>query len=61
MGKMINWSMKDTNGCVQRGQMFLSQLPKILLSFENSAAETLREPEPTTYFMRLKFTIQQTN
>ena len=42
MGKMINWSMKDTNGCVQRGQMFLSQLPKILLSFENSAAETLR-------------------
>ena len=42
MGKRMNWSMKDTNGCVQRGQMFLSQLPKILLSFENSAAETLR-------------------
>ncbi|WP_308783250.1 hypothetical protein [Blautia caecimuris] len=42
MGKMINWSMKDTNGCVQRGQIPLSQLPKILLSFENSAAETLR-------------------
>lgn len=42
MEKMINWSMKDTNGCVQRGQMPLSQLPKILLSFENSAAETLR-------------------
>lgn len=42
MGKMINWSMKDTNGCVQRGQMPLCQLPGILRDFENSAAETLR-------------------
>lgn len=42
MGKMINWSMKDTNGCIQRGQIPLSQLPKTLLSFKNSAAETLR-------------------
>lgn len=42
MGKMIRWSMKDPAGCIQRGQMSLSQLPGILLSFENSAAETLR-------------------
>lgn len=38
----IRWSMKDSTGCVQRGKMPLSQLPKILLDFENSAAETLR-------------------
>lgn len=42
MGKTIRWSMKDLAGCVQRGQMPLSQLPGILLDFENSAAETLR-------------------
>ena len=42
VGKMIRWSMKDPAGCIQRGQMSLSQLPGILLSFENSAAETLR-------------------
>lgn len=42
MGKTIRWSMKDPAGCVQRGQMPLSQLPGILRDFENSAAETLR-------------------
>lgn len=42
MGKTIRWSMKDLAGCVQRGQMPLSQLPGILRDFENSAAETLR-------------------
>lgn len=42
MGKLIRWSMKDPAGCIQRGQMSLSQLPGILLSFENSAVETLR-------------------
>lgn len=40
--KDIKWSMKDSTGCVQRGKLPLSQLPGILLSFENSAAETLR-------------------
>lgn len=25
MGKMIRWSMKDPAGCIQRGQMSLSQ------------------------------------
>lgn len=42
---VIRWSMKDTTGCVRRGKLPLSQLPRVLLDFEKDAAEVLRKTD----------------
>ena len=42
MGRTISWSMRDTVGCIRRGRMPLSQLPKVLQGFERDAAERLK-------------------
>lgn len=59
MGKTIRWSMKDPAGCVQRGQMPLSQLPGILRDFENSAAETLRRTGADHVLYAVKMVIER--
>lgn len=43
MGRTISWSIRDTVGCIRRGQMPLSQIPKVLQSFEKDAAKEMKK------------------
>lgn len=40
---MVTWTMRDTTGCIQRGEMPVSQIQKELLWFEREAAKKMKE------------------
>lgn len=42
MGRMISWSIRDTAGCRQRGQMQISSLPAVMRKFEREAVEKMK-------------------
>lgn len=38
---MVKWSLMDTTGCKQRGEIELAQIPSTLLWFEREAAKIM--------------------
>lgn len=42
MGKMVACSYRDTTGCILRRNERLADIPKLLISFEKSAAEMMK-------------------
>lgn len=42
---MVTWSMRDTTGCIQRGNIALSQIPRVLLEFEREAASLMKRTQ----------------
>lgn len=40
---MVTWTMKDTTGCIRKGEMPISQIQKELLWFERQAAKEMKE------------------
>ena len=42
MGRMVTCSLRDTTGCIRRGQVELSRIPAMIVSQEMDAAEMLK-------------------
>lgn len=40
---MVTWTMRDTTGCIQRGEMPVSQIQKELLWFDRQAVKKMKE------------------
>lgn len=39
---MVKWSLWDTTGCKQRGEIELAQIPGVMRSFEHEAARIMK-------------------
>ena len=39
---MVKWSLRDSTGCKQRGEIELAQIPGELLRFEREAARIMK-------------------
>lgn len=48
---MVKWSLRDSTGCKQRGEIELAQIPGELLRFEREAARIMKRTGADHYLL----------